>query len=206
MPARRVTRTRVASLATAAQTGSAAVLGTFLVSHVLAPFSAALVPHAAADVASRAMLFGRVYYQNAVLEPLLVWGALGVHVVAGLVRRAAARPKRRGSWDPRRWGYAQWHVLSGYVLLPTALVHLLANRVVPAHEGAPAHALSPAELDMEYVALGFRYFPYVSAALYAALIAAAAVHGPGGASVTSRWVCAYASYVQVWPYAAAATR
>ncbi|WFD04125.1 hypothetical protein MOBT1_002828 [Malassezia obtusa] len=179
-------RARLLSVATAVQTGTAATLGSVLVTHLAAPVVAALVGPEQLDLANQTMLLGRVYYQNALLEPVVVWGALTAHLVASAVRRALL--PRGGSWDVRRWSWAQWQSAAGYVLVPALLTHVWVNRVAPSASAPPVAGLSPSELDMSYVAYGFHVPRYVarSVALYAVLIAATALHWIGGAPKMSQ--------------------
>ena len=90
-------------------------------------------------------LLGRVYYQNALVEPVLVWGALGAHLVASAVR-AALRPARRVTGKARRWDWAQWQRVAGYVLAPVLLAHVWANRVVPSRDVPQAVSTTSVEV------------------------------------------------------------
>ena len=175
--------------ATWVQTGSAATLGSVLVTHLAAPVVAGLVGPAGLDRANQTMLLGRVYYQSPLLEPVVVWGALGAHLLSSIVRRALMRhAKSKGAWDVRRWTWGQWHSAAGFVLAPVLLLHVWTNRVAPATATAPIAALSPSELDMAYVGFGLTDVRYraVSWGAYTLLIASTAVHGLGGAPKMAR--------------------
>ncbi|WFC96447.1 hypothetical protein MBRA1_003104 [Malassezia brasiliensis] len=136
------------------------------------------------------MLLGRVYYQNALVEPVLVWGALGAHLVASAVR-AALLPARRTTGKARRWDWAQWQRVAGYVLAPVLLIHIWTNRVAPSRDIPPISALSPSELELSYVGYAFRTprFAARTTVLYALLIAATAVHWIGGLPKMSELAC-----------------
>lgn len=119
-------------------------------------------------------LLGRVYYQGT-LEPVLVWGALGVHLLSSLSKRLLLLP------SPSRWSLPSklpsptWHTLSASVLLPATLFHVLSTRVQPAQRGLSA------ALDHSFIARGFETYPAFSTLVYAGLIGAGAVHFVGGA-------------------------
>ena len=89
------TQERLWRYATLAQSASAATVGSVLIVHLAAPVVAALVPGpSGVDLANQTMLLGREYYQQALLEPIVVWGAMGVHLGASAVRRWLRPPKR----------------------------------------------------------------------------------------------------------------
>lgn len=159
--------------ATLAQSASAATIGSVLIVHLAAPVAASL---GGADMANQTMLLGREYYQSALLEPVLVWGALGVHLVAALVRRQCLPRAPRCAWRDARW----WHRLAGLALAPVLLLHVVTNRLVPSRSAAPMRELSPAELDMSYVSVGFAHYPRVSWLVYTWLCVCGAVHLVGG--------------------------
>ncbi|GBC03305.1 hypothetical protein RclHR1_05060008 [Rhizophagus clarus] len=80
----RITVPKVYVCLTIIQTGTAVVFGTFLATHLSAP---ALSLVGGIDLTNRTIVFGRVYYQNKFLEPLVVFGALIGHVGAGIAKR-----------------------------------------------------------------------------------------------------------------------
>ncbi|PKI82605.1 hypothetical protein MVES_003380 [Malassezia vespertilionis] len=67
--------------ATLVQTGTALTLGSVFIVHLAAPVVAALGGAANIDWANQTLLLGREYYQNALLEPIVVYGAFGAHVL-----------------------------------------------------------------------------------------------------------------------------
>ncbi|CAB4390162.1 hypothetical protein RhiirA5_346314 [Rhizophagus irregularis] len=81
----RVTIPKVYKYLTIVQTGTAVVFGTFLVTHLSAP---ALSVIGGIDLTNKTIVFGRVYYQNKFLEPIVVFGALIGHVAAGIAKRS----------------------------------------------------------------------------------------------------------------------
>jgi hypothetical protein len=83
--AARITLPKVYGYLTIVQTGTAVVFSTFLATHLSAP---ALSVVGGIDLTNRTIVFGRVYYQNKFLEPLVVFGALIGHVAAGIAKRS----------------------------------------------------------------------------------------------------------------------
>lgn len=157
--------------ATLAQSASAATVGSVLIVHLAAPVVAALVPSpGGVDWANQTMLLGREYYQQALLEPLVVWGAMGVHLCASALRRCL-RPSR-----------TSWHALAGQALVPVVALHVCLNRLVPMASRAPIAHLSPSELDMAHVGAGLQTFPILTWLFYTWLCVAGSVHMVGGLS------------------------
>ncbi|SHO79940.1 Hypothetical protein MSYG_4295 [Malassezia sympodialis ATCC 42132] len=171
-------RSRALAAATTVQTGTAATIGAMLVTHLAAPVVAAVAGPAAVDMANQTMLLGRVYYQHAFVEPVLVWGALSAHVIASLVRRALLPGRQLRS--PKHWTWRTWHNAAGLALVPVLLVHVLTNRLAPASAHPAIAELSPSELDLSYVAWGFAHAPRLSTVLYTWLCLTGAVHAVGG--------------------------
>ena len=164
------TQERLWRYATLAQSASAATVGSVLIVHLAAPVVAALVPGpGGVDLANQTMLLGREYYQQALLEPIVVWGAMGMHVGASAIRRWL-RPTRRTSW----------HAFAGLALIPVVAWHVCLNRLVPMTSRAPIAHLSPSELDMAHVGAGLQTFPIVTWSFYTWLCVAGAVHMVGG--------------------------
>ena len=154
------TQERLWRYATLAQSASAATVGSVLIVHLAAPVVAALVPGpSGVDLANQTMLLGREYYQQALLEPIVVWGAMGVHLGASAVRRWLRPPKR-----------TSWHALAGLALMPVVAWHVCLNRLVPMTSRAPIAHLSPSELDMAHVGAGLQTFPIVTWCFYLSLI------------------------------------
>ncbi|KAG9284470.1 hypothetical protein G9A89_014074 [Geosiphon pyriformis] len=69
---------------TIVQAGSAIVFSTFLVTHLSA---AILANFGGVELANKALVLGRVYYQNSLLEPIIVFGSLWVHITSGVAKR-----------------------------------------------------------------------------------------------------------------------
>ncbi|PWN48882.1 hypothetical protein IE53DRAFT_363555 [Violaceomyces palustris] len=117
------TKLKLLKLLTRLQTGSAISFSTFLMVHLSSPLSALVGSvvgrgggtsgyEGAVDWASRTMILGRVYYQNPLTEPILIWGSLSIHVASSIARRwllvnirtspSAQRPENRIGKDEIR--------------------------------------------------------------------------------------------------------
>ncbi|KDN42714.1 hypothetical protein K437DRAFT_275063 [Tilletiaria anomala UBC 951] len=76
---------------TGVQHASATVFAAFLFVHVAAPSVSLLAcsrdASGAAELASKTMILGRVYYQTALTESIFVWAPLAAHVGAGVLKR-----------------------------------------------------------------------------------------------------------------------
>ena len=188
-------RGRALRVLTAAQTGSAMTLGALLIVNLAMPVAAAVGP--SPETANETMLLGREVYQRALTEPLMVWGALGTHVISSMLRRAllSVRSGSARSWKawlaslwPRGWRSTDWQVAAAYVLAPVLLIHVSANRLAPMTDAPPIRGLSPAELDLSYVSYGLvhRGLRVVSWAAYGLLVLSGTVHWLVGSPKVAR--------------------
>lgn len=178
------------------QSVSAAVLAAFGVVHLSAPLMGLLQfgrgdVNDRVDAVSRWMLLGRVAYQSGVGEVVL-WSALGTHLVAGLVKRLVSRFTVASSVDSgeeevvetevamKRRVPLTWAQKSGWLLTPFVLHHALLNRVLPSSPTPPISSLSPSELDYSFVSHTLSHpntgVRFVMGAAYTLLIGAFAVH------------------------------
>ncbi|CAG8477256.1 5379_t:CDS:1, partial [Paraglomus brasilianum] len=69
---------------TIVQSGTAIVFSTVLVTHLSA---IALANFGGIHLTNKAIILGRVFYQNRLLEPIVVFGAFWGHVLSGLAKR-----------------------------------------------------------------------------------------------------------------------
>jgi len=123
-----------------------------------------------------AQLLGREYYQTATTEPVLVYAPLLVHASSAFLKRLfAPRAPRPLTGALAVTGYA--------VLLFLLPVHVATHRLFPADVAPPIAALSPAELDYEFVKAGLATWPMRSWALYATLVLGVALHAAEGVHV-----------------------
>lgn len=117
-------------------------------------------------------------YQHPVIEPVLIYLPLTVHIVASLLRRRLY-PR---SFPPK----PNSHSISGFLLTPLALLHIFVHRIVPKSSRPPISSLSPAELDLSYVGHAVAKWPWISTVTYGALVALGVWHTVGGLAIISR--------------------
>ncbi|KAJ7510480.1 hypothetical protein B0H11DRAFT_1190809 [Mycena galericulata] len=152
--------------------GSAPFISTFLLIHLSAPMLANL---GGSSLASQTLLLGREYYQTEFGEKYLLLGPLAVHSLSGLVKRVISPPKA----PPRPW--TSLLSLTGYANMILFLpVHFMTHRVFPMNPAPPIHALSPSELDFEFVKYGLATWPWRSWILYGGLVAGVVLHTTDG--------------------------
>jgi len=76
--------------------------------------------------------------------------------------------------------------MSAYPLLAFLPIHVLTNRIYPSDPASPVLALSPSELDYEYVKYGLIRWPWRSIALYGGLTVYIVIHSIEGIALMSR--------------------
>jgi hypothetical protein len=195
---------------TTVQHTSALLFGSFLFVHLAAPATAVVAGEGnATDLATKTMILGRVYYQNIISEPIVVYGAALAHIMSGIAKRAlrlyarqqrsASSPKEADGVEPYRLKDAgeanvpknrslalpSIHTMTGLLLAPALAVHVALNRLVPAGSTSPINELSPSELDYSFVTYGFeqqrpKIWKYITYAMYALLLGAGSVHVVSG--------------------------
>ncbi|CEH13693.1 Domain of unknown function DUF1691 [Ceraceosorus bombacis] len=155
---------------------SASAFGVFVILHISAPVVAAIAPpNSAQEWAGKTMLLGRVYYQGAWSEPVLVWAMLGAHISSSLSRRLLRSTASTTSPVAQRIKAPSSHTTSAIILLPLLALHSLTTRLIPARKGVSE------VLDHSFVARGFQTWPLLSCGSYAALLGAMLIHSIGGA-------------------------
>ncbi|PWN38877.1 hypothetical protein IE81DRAFT_68985 [Ceraceosorus guamensis] len=162
---------------------SASAFGVFVIVHISAPVVAAIAPpNSAQEWAGKTMLLGRVYYQGAWSEPVLVWAMLGAHISSSLSRRLLRSTASTTSPVTQRFKAPSSHTTSAIILLPLLALHSLTTRLMPARKGISE------VLDHSFVARGFQTWPLLNCCSYAALLGAMLIHSIGGARrIYSTW-------------------
>jgi hypothetical protein len=144
------------------------------------------------------LLLTRPFYQSLPFEPILITGALGLHMSTGLALRLFRRrqqvhrygaenaeERRRLAWPPVTWTSA-----TGYLLVPLVLGHAFINRVVPLlYEGGSAN------VGLEYVSHGFAKHPLISWVGFTALVTVGSWHIVGG---WAKWLGLTPQQVTSW--------
>lgn len=125
-------------------------------------------------------LLGREYYQGAFNEPWLLFFPLGIHITAGITKRLLSSAP-----IPRRPSLL---TLTAYPLLLFLSIHVITHRVLPSDAAPPVLALSPSELNFEFVKVGLSAWPVRSWALYTGLVFCGFAHAFEGWNVVlKRW-------------------
>lgn len=130
-------------------------------------------------------LFGREYYHGCFAEPWLVFAPLSLHVCAGILKRILSTFNKQ---DVRRLGSSPINLLtaSAYPLVVFLSIHVLTNRLIPSTSTPPIQALSPSELDYDYVKIGLMVWPFRSTLIYGSLLISTALHGGEGVNIILR--------------------
>lgn len=142
-------------------------------------------------------LLGREYYQGRYTEPLLVFAPLGVHVTSSLARRILLSIKPSHSTTPQQsesilaniWNKFKSRrlvTLSAYPALAFFAIHLKIHRLRPSLPVPPISALSPSELDYEFVKYGLQTYPLWAWVTYGGLVFATLYHASEGAVIVLR--------------------
>jgi len=142
-------------------------------------------------------LLGREYYQGRYTEPLLVFAPLGVHVASSLARRILLSIKPSRSTTPlqsksilanvwKRLKSMRLVTLSAYPALAFFAIHLEIHRLRPSLPVPPISALSPSELDYEFVKYGLHTYPLWAWVTYGGLVFAVLYHASEGAAIVLR--------------------
>ena len=143
-------------------------------------------------------LLGREYYQGRYTEPLLVLAPLGIHITSSVARRIllSIEPSRLTTtplqsksilakiWQKLR--STRLVTLSAYPALLFLAVHVEAHRLRPSLPEPPISALSPSELDYEFVKYGLQTYPLWAWVTYGGLVFAVLYHASEGAVIVLR--------------------
>jgi hypothetical protein len=125
------------------------------------------------------LLLTRPYYQSLPFEPLLITGALGLHLSSGVALRLFRRRHQihrygADTFSERRqikWPPVSFTSMTGYILAPLVVGHAFVNRVLPLlYEGGSAN------VGLEYVSHGFAKHPVVSFVGFSVLVAVGSWH------------------------------
>lgn len=131
---RAVTLTSVLSVLRTTHRYSAYTFSAFSVIHFLNTGVAPLLsPIHSLTFADENLTAARALYQNSYLsEAVLVFGALGVHIVSGIVIRVI-RIGREYIWykHDARVPRLSWNSVTGYLMIPFVGGHIFANRYMP---------------------------------------------------------------------------
>ena len=90
------------------------------------------------------------------------------------------------SWLEAARDAGWWQKVAGTLLVPVLAIHVCVNRLVPMQDSMPIMQLSPSELDMSHVSVGFARHPMIMWGIYTSLCVAGAAHIMGGAAKIAR--------------------
>ncbi|EJD06299.1 uncharacterized protein FOMMEDRAFT_77423 [Fomitiporia mediterranea MF3/22] len=152
-------------------------------SHVPAPLvSAFLLVHLSAPIVANiggaslsSSLLGREYYQGAPRELLFVFGPLGLHVSASILKRLLS------PYPPRP--LRSLLSVAGYTAATLLPIHVLIHRIYSTDPSPPISSIGPAQLDFSFVQHALSKFPIRSLLMYGALAGASILHALEGFSL-----------------------
>jgi len=115
------------------------------------------------------------------IEPLLIFAPLFLHLSSSILKRAIISSRTRRL--PR-----SSHLITGWALIPFVLPHMAFHRLIPSSPDPPISALSPSELDFDFVAWSMYRFPLWSTAGYLGLVGLGVWHAALGTMVVVGWL------------------
>ncbi|KAI0818673.1 hypothetical protein BC629DRAFT_668471 [Irpex lacteus] len=174
------------SILTTLAQGSAPFISTFLLIHLSAPVMANL---GGTSLASQVMILGREYYLTSFGHRFLVAIPIITHGLSATAKRLMGERSSR----PLRSFFSIAGYASLFFLLPQ---HYLLHRVLPSNPNPPVLAVSPSELDFEYVKFGLQTWPLTNWALYAGLTIAVVWHAAEGSRII--WNTWLAGKAGIW--------
>lgn len=134
------------------------------------------------------LLLTRPYYQSLPFEPLLITGAVGLHLASGIALRLFRRRQQVHRYGADtfaerhsiQWPPLSWTSATGYVFAPLVVGHAFINRALPLMwEGGSAN------VGLEYVSHGFAKHPIISWVGFTALVTVGSWHIVSG---WARWM------------------
>jgi hypothetical protein len=108
-----------------------------------------------------------------------VWAPMVLHVTASVAKRLLLGA-------PQHITYV---MVSGWSLLLLVPTHVLTHRIHASDPTPPISALSPGDLNFEFVKYGLARWPVISWTIYTGLVGAAAVHAVDGWTLLLRMWC-----------------
>lgn len=168
------TKQKVLKVLTAAQRYSAPFLSLFVGIHLAAPIAANF---GGSELSTNVMLLGREYYQGKYTEPLLLFIPLGIHIGSSVARRLILRPPKRPALV----------TLTAWAALLAVPIHINIHRIYPSDPAPPISALSPSELNYEFVKAAFSRWPVFSWVAYGGIASVVLLHAAEGAAIVSRY-------------------
>lgn len=124
------------------------------------------------DAVENSLMISRVFYQNPVIEPILIFGSVTSHVLSGVVLRALSGTFHSGDSSGRPWSRHFTAVqLTGYLLCPFLLTHVLMLRILPTYMFGGSEGFG-----LKFLGHGFMRLKGFSWTVYGTLLALSSYH------------------------------
>lgn len=125
-------------------------------------------------------LIGRDLYLP--LEPVLIYIPLALHLLSSTLKRAFL------TYRTRRRPPMTIHLITGWLLVPFVLPHIVTHRLLPQSPHPPISSLSPSELNFEFVSYALYSRPLLSTVAYLGLVGLAVPHAVLGSMKIVSWI------------------
>jgi hypothetical protein len=123
-------------------------------------------------------LIAREYYLP--IEPLVIYAPIGIHIASSLIKRLYLTSYTRRP-PPKTI-----HITSGYLLIPFVIPHIMTHRIIPSWNTPSIRALSPSELNYDFV--GWNLGSWTAWAAYLALAGIGVLHWSIGSMKVISWM------------------
>jgi hypothetical protein len=110
----------------------------------------------------------------------VIYAPIGIHIASSLAKRIYLTSYTRRP-PPKTI-----HITSGYFLIPFVLPHILTHRIIPSWNTASIRALSPSELNYDFV--GWNLGSWTAWATYIALAGIGTLHWGIGSMKVVSWI------------------
>ncbi|KAF3121632.1 hypothetical protein TWF703_001853 [Orbilia oligospora] len=124
------------------------------------------------EAVDNSLLLSRVLYQNEFIEPCIVLGSVGTHVLSGVALRVIRRAQQYKNFDQIIW-FKDLNILqgTGYLLIPTVAIHFGIIRLLPFLKDGGSESIG-----IKFLGHGFVQLRYLSWLIYPTLAVASTFH------------------------------
>ena len=112
----------------------------------------------------------------------MIWAPLSIHLLASTLKRSYI------TYRTRRAPILSIHIITGWVLIPFLLPHILSHRLIPASPAPTINTLWPSEWGFEFVSYALNSRPISSGLGYIALVGLAVPHALLGGMKIVSWI------------------
>ena len=118
------------------------------------------------------LLLSRVLYQNELIEPCIVLGSVGAHVLSGVALRVIRRVQQYKNFGHLIW-LKDLNTLhgTGYLLIPTVAIHFGIVRLLPFLKDGGSESIG-----IGFLGHGFVQLRYLSWLIYPTLVTISTFH------------------------------